>query len=334
MNEYEILLSYLDKQDKAGFKRNKQIKNFENIPHNGSLKSSPEISSTKKIIEECQEENNIPIGAPQLPTISIGFDVDKFENMMRSRLIDDYKKLQSYERPYISVTELFYCLRKSYYNRLKYSTDLKKQFNFAYLDLINRVGNTIHDYVQEIYNFTEIEKTIVTDKYRVKGRADAIYDTFLYEFKTMDEKKFTGIYIKEHYFQPIIYSYILNSEYNYNIQTITLVYFFRDNLKRKPYSIDLPIDDKIAIGFLEQAIILHNCISSKEPPEPFNSNKEQCRWCPYVSYCEKDKSKMKKPFELSFSNNHKNIKKEKEINLFSDDELNEQSEKKEAVFLL
>jgi hypothetical protein len=333
VNEYEILLSYLEKKDRPGFKRKKndQVKSFEDISKETKKSSPVEVSSTKKIIEECQEEKR-PIGTPQLPTISIGFDVDKFENMMRSRLIDDYKKLQSYERPYISVTELFYCLRKSYYTRLKYTTDLKKQFNFAYLDLINRVGNTIHDYVQEIYNFTETEKTVVTDKYRVKGRVDAIYDKYLYEFKTMDEKKFTGIYIKEHYYQPIIYSYILNSEYNYNIQTITLVYFFRDNLKRKPYSIDLPIDDKIAIGFLDQASLLHNCISSKEVPEPLNSNQEQCYWCPYKTYCEKDKSKMKKPFELIPSKNTKT--KEKEIDLVFDEPVKKSPEKKEAVFLL
>ena len=333
MNEYEILLSYLDKQDRPGFKKKKndQVKSFEDISKETKKSSPVEVSNTKKIIEECQEEKN-PIGAPQLPTISIGFDVDKFENMMRSRLIDDYKKLQSYERPYISVTELFYCLRKSYYNRLKYTTDLKKQFNFAYLDLINRVGNTIHDYVQEIYNFTETEKTVVTDKYRVKGRVDAIYDKFLYEFKTMDEKKFTGTYIKEHYFQPIIYSYILNSEYNYNIQTITLVYFFRDNLKRKPYSIDLPIDDRIAIGFLDQASLLHNCISSKEVPEPMNSNQEQCHWCPYKIYCEKDTSKMKKPFELVSAKKTKS--KEKEIDFAFDEPAKKSPEKKEAVFLM
>ena len=323
MNEYEILLSYLDKQDKPGFKAKKneninKVKTFEDIP-----KENIEISKTKKVIEECQEKNIID--TPQFSNISVGFDAEKFENMMRSRLIDDYKKMQSYERPYISVTELFYCLRKSYYTRLKYVTDLKKQFNFAYLDLINRIGNTIHDYVQDIYNFTETEKTVVTEKYKVKGRVDAISDKFLYEFKTMDEKKFKGIYVKEHYFQPIIYSYILNSEYNYNIKTITLVYFFRDNLKRRPYSIDLPIDDKIAIGFLEQATILYNAVSSKQVAEPLNANKDQCHWCPYISFCEKDPSKIQKPFEEKYSN------KEKEINIFEDEP---KKPKKESLFLL
>ena len=320
MNEYDILLSYLNDQNNklqsSKTQTNVQkVKSFEDI---STSKKVEVTKNTKQIIEECQEEIKI-LDTPHLTKLSVGFDVDKFENMMRSRLIDDYKKLQSYERPYISVTELFSCLRKVYYNRLKYTTDLKKQFNFAYLDLINRIGNTIHDYVQEIYNFTETEKTILSEKYKVKGRVDAIYDTFLYEFKSMDEKKFNGIYIKEHYLQPIIYSYILNSEYNYNIKTITLVYFFRDNLKRKPYTIDLPIDDKTAIMYLDYANILHNSISTKQIPDSINSSDEQCRWCPYLSYCDKNLSKKEK---IVSSKKDKVMKEEK------------LKETKPAVFLL
>lgn len=319
-NEYDILLSYLEKKDRPNFNK-KKIKSFEDIPKEKTV----EISETKRIIEECQEKK-IP-DTPQLTNNpSIGFDVDKFEDMMRSRLIDDYKKLQSYERPNISVTELFYCMRKSYYSRLKYATDLKKQFNFAYLDLINRIGNTIHDYVQDIYNFAEVEKTIISEKYKVKGRCDAITQPVLFEFKTLDEKKFNGIYIKEHYYQPIIYAYILNSEYNYKIKTITIVYFFRDNIKRRPYVVDLPTDDKVAIGFLDQALILQNCIIAKEIPEPFNANQEQCRWCPYISYCEKDPSKIQKPFESR--------KNQKEITLDFNEQPQPKEKKKESVFLL
>lgn len=330
MNEYEQLLSYLDKQDRPGFKPKKQVdrvvKSFEDISEKEEKK--PEVSSTKKLIEECQEKKK-SIDTPQLTEVSsIGFDVEKFENMMRTRLIDDYKKMQSYERPNISVTELLYCMRKSYYSRLKYATDLKKQFNFAYLDIINRIGNTVHDYVQEIYNFAEVEKTIVSEKYKVKGRCDAITQPFLYEFKTLDEVKFTGLYVKEHYYQPIIYSYILNTEYNYNIKTITLVYFFRDNIKRKPYTIDLPLDDKIAIGFLEQAVTLQNCLVSKIVPDPFNANQEQCRWCPYISYCENDASSIGRPFDVK-----KKVKKEKEVDIFKDTET-KPKEKKEAIFVL
>lgn len=323
MNEYEILLSYLDKQKKVRKPEELiKVKSFEDIE---AKKIAESTSNTKKILEECQEKEILD--TPQPSNFSEGFDTEKFENLMRSRLIDDYKKMQSYERPYISVTELFYCLRKSYYGRLKYQTDLKKQFNFAYLDLINRVANTIHEYVQEIYNFTETEKTLVSEKYRVKGRIDALSDSFLYELKTLDEKKFTGRYIKEHYYQAIIYAHILNSEYNYNIKTITIVYFFRDALKRKPVPFDLPINDKVAIEFLEQATLLHSCILGKEVPEPINSNEEQCRWCPYISFCEKDASKMDKPFSKK---QKKIITNEKTIDV----EIPKEEKRREAVFLL
>lgn len=321
MNEYDILLSYLDenKPKKKNVEKNQLIKSFEDI----SLQDS-KVDNTRKILEECQEEK--VLDTPRFSNkLSVGFDIDKFENLMRSRLIDDYKKLQSYERPYISVTELFYCIRKSYYNRLKYQIDLKKQFNFAYLDLINRVANTIHEYVQEIYNFTETEKTIVSEKYKVKGRIDAIYENFLYEFKTIEERKFSGTYIKEHYYQPIIYSYILNTEYNYNINTITLVYFFRDNLKRKPFSIDLPLDDKIAVKFLEHATLLHNCILRTDVPEPLGWSEDQCKWCSYINYCKKDGYKIENPFKSK-----KKKEKEKEIDL----ELPDQNSNKKSVFLL
>ena len=105
MNEYEILLSYLDKQKKPKKKSEEfvKVKSFEDIP---------KPNNTEKILEECKEEK---LPTPQVITNStLGFDADKFENLMRSRLIDDYKKMQSYERPYISVTELFYCLRNTY----------------------------------------------------------------------------------------------------------------------------------------------------------------------------------------------------------------------------
>lgn len=292
MNEYDILLSYLNKHD---------------IKNNVIVKEDNVKKTTIKIKEEFQEEKlETPLSSTNKnESGSVGFDVDKYENIMKSRLIDNYKKSQSYERPYISVTESFSCLRKTYYSRLKYETDLNKQFNFVYLDLINVIGNAIHGYIQEIYNFTEVEKTVISEKYKIKGRVDAIKDSFLYEFKTLDEKKFSGIYIKEHYYQPIIYAYLLNSEYGYNINTITLVYFFRDNLKRRPYTIDLPIDDKVAISFLENAKFLFDCIKRKIIPETINSTREQCQWCQYKKYCEKEKNNKTKdkPINLDLSEN-------------------------------
>lgn len=318
-NEYEILLSYLDKETKKSKEPKESLLKIQNLTDVEPKK----FLETTKILEEYKEERGEVKSKEIISNQSLGFETEKFENLMRSRLIDDYKKLQSYERPYISVTELFYCIRKAYYNRLKYQTNLKQQFNFAYLDLINRVANVIHEYVQEIYNFTEVEKSVVSEKYKVKGRIDAISDAFLYELKTIEEKKFDGIYSKEHYYQGIIYSYILNSEYNYNIKTITIVYFFRDNLKKRPVAFDLPLDNKVAIHFLENAHILHNCILRVEVPNPINTSQEQCKWCPYISFCEKDESILERPFM-------KNKRKVEYNDLFSSEQIN----KKESIFLI
>jgi len=214
---------------------------------------------------------------------------------MRARLIDDHKRLQSYERPYISVSELYNCMRKNYYNRLKYSVDIKSQYQFSYLYLINQVGDKIHDVIQSIYDFSEIEKTVVSEQFKVKGRVDALRKNIVYELKTIDPEKFKNAYVKEHYYQGVIYAHILNEEYNYNIDTITLVYIIRTLKRIKPF--DLPYKPALAESFLRHGLTLRSCISKKVVPDPICASKEECKYCQYKKYCEKDEcKKVKQPF--------------------------------------
>lgn len=286
--QYEDLLTYLEKETP---------KHPETIPLKGVVsESTKEVSKkTKELLIESLEKNihaDVKIGLSN--KFSKGFNVDKFEGLMRARLVDEHKRMQSYERPYISVGELISCIRQKYYSRMKYRIDVKQQYGFSYLYLINEVGNKIHDLIQNLYDHTETEKTVVSEKYKVKGRLDGIRDTFLLEYKSIDEKKFQGKYLDGHYHQCIIYSYILNNEYNYNIDTITLVYIIR-NLKRIiPF--DLPLNDELALSFLERAPLLLNCISEKKVPEPIGSDLEQCRYCIYKEFCKKDESKKTPPF--------------------------------------
>jgi len=242
---------------------------------------------TKELIKNSLEgiHSDVKFNASPLNT-SRGFVVKNFESIMRAKLIDEHKKMQSYERPYISVTELFSCMRQKYYARKKYEIDVSKQYGFSYLHLINNIGNKVHDYIQDLYDHTEVEKTLVSEKYKVKGRVDGIRNNFLIEYKTIDESKFKGKYIPNHYYQGLIYAYILNSEYGYSIDTITIVYVLR-NLKRIiPF--DLPIDDVKAINFLKIAPILLDSIKRNIVPDTLNSDKEQCHWCQYKDYCKKD----------------------------------------------
>lgn len=283
-NEYEKLLRYLEKQEpkKSASSTPKQDPKPE--------LSKKEIASqnTKKLLEEATIDE-----FADLPTVHINkgnqsksFDVIKFESLMRSKLIEEYKTRQSYERPYISVSELYVCLRQNYYVRKRYQVDIKSQFHFAYLYMIQKVGNVLHEIFQDLYNFDEVEKSVVSEKFKVKGRLDAVKGNVIYEIKSIDPSKFKGTYIKEHLFQGIIYAYILKTEYDYDIDNVTIVYVLRD--LKTIQAFDVKIDMKLAESFLARAPILLSALEANTVPEPIGATKDQCRWCPYKKFCEDD----------------------------------------------
>lgn len=230
---------------------------------------------------------------------SRGFNIQKFEFLMRSKLIDEYKKIQSYDRPYISVTELCSCLRKAYYERKKYEVDVNQLYTFPYLALIQEVGSFVHNFIQSIYGFNESEKTIISEKFKVKGRIDSISENYLVEFKTVDPSDFKNEYSVRDYHQSLIYSYILNTEYDYKIEGITIVYILRNFKKIVPF--DLEIDSKLALSLLKGSSILLNGIEKSKVIDPIGATINQCQYCIFRKYCEKDKSTIKKPFESSSS---------------------------------
>ncbi len=285
-NEFGQLLKYIeDETSKTNSIKKDSLKKIEE-----------EVSTnTKQLIKDSLEGiySDVKFNIPK--QTSRGFVVKNFESLMRAKLIDQHKRMQSYDRSYISVTELFNCLRKTYYVRKKYEIDISKEYNFSYLYMINKVGNTVHDLIQELYDHTEVEKTLISEKYKVKGRVDGIRDNFLLEYKTIDESKFKGKCFPMHYLQGIIYAFLLNSEYDYKIDTITIVYIIR-NLKRIiPF--DLPLDNEKAKSFLKFGPLLIDCLKNDIVPETINSDKEQCHWCQYKKYCDKEKNIITKPKE-------------------------------------
>lgn len=286
-NEYEKLLRYLESQEPksaAGASKKPAKKK----PKKQLTKKELASENTKKMLEEATIDD-----FADLPTVHINkgsqsksFDIIKFEALMRSKLIEEYKTRQSYERPYISVSELYVCMRQTYYVRKRYQVDIKSQFRFAYLYLIQKVGNVIHEIFQDLYNFDEIEKTVVSEKFKVKGRLDAVKGKTLFEIKSIDPAKYKGKYLKEHVFQGLIYAYILITEYDYEIDNITIIYVLRD--LKTIQAFDIEIDMKLAEMFLTRAPILLSALESSQIPEPIGANKEQCKWCPYRSFCEDD----------------------------------------------
>ena len=297
-NEYEKLLKYFESQNtKAAPKKSSTQMQFEKVDTLKKVKQRIKKSkkpdkkeevttNTKKLLEESQIDEYIGIPSHRKNLPSKGFDVSQFESLMRSKLIEEYKTRQSYERPYISCGELYVCMRQVYYSRKRYQINVSAQYRFSYLYLIQKVGNVIHDIFQELYNFTEVEKTIVSEKYKVKGRVDAIQERHLYEIKSIDPDKYDGKYQEVHFIQSNIYAHILTTEYDHKIENISLIYVLR-NLK-KVYVFDLKVDHDLAKEYLERGPVLLKALDNNQIPEPIGATKDQCKYCSYKKYCEKD----------------------------------------------
>jgi len=281
-NQYDQLLDYL-KTQKAPTKKKTPAK--ESKPK--KIAKPEEKVDTKKLLEDSKIHSYIPDDKFDIESKSLGFSVKKFTTMMRGKLIEEHKKLQSYERPYISVTELCDCIRKCYYVRMRYPVNLNKLYNYPYLYIIQKVGNEIHEVIQGLYDFAETEKTVVSERFKVKGRIDGIRESFLCEIKSISDDKFKDTYIREHYVQANIYAYILNEEYDYKINTITIIYVMR-SLKRI-VAYDLPVDKKLAESILNRAPILKSSIETSQVPDPFGSTDETCKYCLYRNQCKDDK---------------------------------------------
>ncbi|NHJ48924.1 MAG: Dna2/Cas4 domain-containing protein [Asgard group archaeon] len=322
-DDYAKLLDYLENQRKTSegyaLKRRKP----------SEVKKEQVAEATKKLLESSQIHSYVPPGTSNKIKKSKGFNVKKFEEMMRSKLIDDYKRMQTYERPYISVGELYTCMRQTYYSRSHYSIDLANQFKFAWLYMFQRVGDELHAVVQDVYNFSEKEKTIVSEKFKTKGRLDGIREGFLYEIKSVDPDKFEYVVDRNHFLQANVYAHILNTEYGYKIHTVVILYVFRNLRKIVPF--DLPIDPPLAESLLSRAPILRNALDKKMIPDPIGSDVSQCQWCSYKKYCEKDKcNEVIQPFNRK----KKQVKKKIETTIPKKEEKVVEPPKKKGAFLL
>lgn len=253
---------------------------------------------TKKLIDGCKELYKDELSVKDE---DLFFSKDKYERLLRSKLIEGYKKHKSYERPNITVLELLDCPRKIYYERCKYEIDIDKLFKYPYVYLHQKVGIAVHDAISEVYDFQEIKKKIISEKYKVKGEVDAIKEDVVYEIKTIKINDFQNTYIDKHYYQGLIYAYILNIEYSYKIKKVCLLYQFKEHLDVSPKVFVLEVNNKIAESLLNRAIILHNCLEKKIVPEAVPSD-EECKYCLFSDYCKKDGICIKKVQEQKQEN--------------------------------
>lgn len=271
MSEFTDILNFLEKEEK-------KINSEDSIkPH--MVRENPQrntIIDNKVIEKELIKKQTTQ-----------GFDEDKFQTLMREELIKGFHRSKKYRKKYISVSELLMCPKKVFYNRKNYTIDLQEEFRFANLYLIRNVGNTVHNSIQKLYKFDECEKTVISEKFNVKGRIDALLDKSIIEFKTTDKEEYKETYDKKHYYQGIIYAYLLCNDYGHEITNISIVYIFRDLKTIKVHN--LPYDPVLAKSFLDRSLIITDCLKNNTIPSITNIPEEECQWCSYKKYCDKTK---------------------------------------------
>lgn len=299
-NEYEKLLNIID-EDKKNSKKDPIVKKDSN---KSEAEPKSKIDDYKKlninndyVTKSSNNFNN---------SKNTEFDLNIFKSNLRKKLISDYYKIREYERPYISITDILSCIRKVYYERMKYNPEEGKLFTFPQLKLINEVGNTIHDNIQNNYEFDEKEKVLKSEKYKLKGRVDAIKNKTVFEIKSVEPKEFPLKEIRQRdYDQGIIYGHILKYDYGYDVNQIEVIYVSR-NLKDIQI-LKTKIDFKRAEKIMEKSIELYECLKISKSPHLYDKPEDECKFCQFNKYC-----KVEKNINLSEDEDSKS----KNINLF------------------
>lgn len=293
-SKYENLLKYLEKHETVAAKPEKPKKILEPKEEKKPDKKESQRSRINKITKEMIEETEVFSYVPahvkkKYPTE--GFNVRLLEEKFVKKMIEDHKRIQSYERPYISVTEILNCLRSCYYFRKKYSINIKSKFNYPFLYIRRKVGDSVHEAIQDVYNFDETEKTVISEKFPVKGRLDGLIDSYVIDFKPSDKMK--DEVDPKHYDQGNIYATILNTEYGYSIEKVIIVYYIL-NFKDMQVFVD-KVDLKRGLGFLNRGKLLKEHLDNNTLIDPIGATEKECRYCSYIKYCEKDQYKKVAP---------------------------------------
>jgi hypothetical protein len=305
-SKYANLLNYLEREE-ATLKTKKKPKASKIIEEKKTDPKERVRELTKQMMEETEAFSFVPSNTKKRQPTE-GFDVKLLEDQMIKKMIEDHKRLQSFERPYISVSEILKCLRACYYYRKKYSIDLKKKFTYPYLYIRRKVGDTVHGAIQDVYNFEEVEKSVISEKYHVKGRLDGLIRDCVIDFKPTENLRDEAE--MKHYDQGNIYSTILNTEYEYTIKKVVIVYYLVNFKDVQVFVND--VDIKRGIKFLERGKLLKNHVESGNLIDPIGADEKECHYCPYYKYCIKDNFKEVAPPKAKITNRPKPEKIENE----------------------
>jgi len=269
INEFSGLLEYLDK--------NKNLNNSKSPVKEISVLKEDKKNFDLKLDEEFKYNSS-------------NFDLDKYKKISRESLIKNYINSNSFEKPYISVNEIISgCIRKSFFMRMKYKFEEDKVFKEPYIKLVNILKNKIAESIVNDYDFKEKEKIIISENFNIKDSVDALNNNIIFLIRVIQSKFFNGKYLDKHYYEGLVFSFILNEELGYKINEITIIYKFIDKIYSDPLSFDLKYDKKLAEKLIYKSKILLKAINNKIPPSLEYTDKNLCNDCHYSVHCKNDK---------------------------------------------
>jgi hypothetical protein len=179
------------------------------------------------------------------------------------KIFEEFEESEFKENSY-GVTELLYCLRKSYYQRTRIDYP-----SLTEVYILCR-GHMYHKFFGSEFEVRELRLEKDFGDFKVVGIADAS-DGNLYEFKSVS--KLPPTYYPQHALQIQAYD-SLNS---LKAKKLILVYFTMNNF----VWFEVPKKD-VTDWIRERASKLHSALKNGKPPE-----REQilCGWCPFRLDC-------------------------------------------------
>jgi len=282
VNEYSELLGYLERNKKEtplkeSIKKIEPI--VEKINNSSNLLNNIDKLDEYLILKEEPIKNAVNLNSK--------FDVKLFEDIIKKKIVEKKETSRLYDRPHITVGELLQCDRQVYFERKKYDYDSEKLTLYPNVDFMGYIGNYIHTYIQNIYPFDETEKSVHCKKYQVKGRVDAILNNILFEIKPIDSLYRDELKNKD-FNQANIYTYILNTEYDYKIDTIVILYAYRNLKTFIPFDVKPDINE--AIKYLKKSVEIQKFLNINKLPDYNSFYDDQCKFCIYEKPCMKDRS--------------------------------------------
>lgn len=149
------------------------------------------------------------------------FDIEIFQTLLKEKVFNKNKKRIENKTQNITAYDLCGCIKKIEFKLKNTPID----FNSSYLpsELSMALGNSVHEFIQTNYCFTEIELPLsihISKSLKISSRLDAlINNNTLIEIKTCNYKEYYEIlkndnYRLKDYEQLCVYKYLLENHFD------------------------------------------------------------------------------------------------------------------------